>query len=74
MCKLTENSFRDVNIAFANELSLICADRGINVWELISPANRHPRVNILQPGPVSAATVSQLTRGSSWRRTRNRPV
>lgn len=51
MCKLTENSFRDVNIAFANELSLICADNGINVWELISLANRHPRVNILQPGP-----------------------
>lgn len=51
MCKLTENSFRDVNIAFANELSLICADRGISVWELIRLANRHPRVNILQPGP-----------------------
>lgn len=51
MCKLTENSFRDVNIAFANELSLICAENGINVWELISLANRHPRVNILQPGP-----------------------
>ncbi|KGT87801.1 UDP-N-acetyl-D-mannosamine dehydrogenase [Erwinia typographi] len=51
MCKLTENSFRDVNIAFANELSLICADQGINVWQLISLANRHPRVNILQPGP-----------------------
>ena len=51
MCKLTENSFRDVNIAFANELSLICADKGINVWELIALANRHPRVNILQPGP-----------------------
>ena len=51
MCKLTENSFRDVNIAFANELSLICADQGISVWELISLANRHPRVNILQPGP-----------------------
>ncbi|WP_340618010.1 UDP-N-acetyl-D-mannosamine dehydrogenase [Xenorhabdus entomophaga] len=51
MCKLTENSFRDVNIAFANELSLICAEQGINVWELISLANRHPRVNILQPGP-----------------------
>ena len=42
---------RDVNIAFANELSLICADQGINVWELIRLANRHPRVNILQPGP-----------------------
>lgn len=51
MCKLTENSFRDVNIAFANELSVICDDLGINVWELIRLANRHPRVNILQPGP-----------------------
>lgn len=50
MCKLTENSFRDVNIAFANELSMICDKQGINVWELISLANRHPRVNILQPG------------------------
>lgn len=50
MCKLTENSFRDVNIAFANELSIICDRLGINVWELISLANRHPRVNILQPG------------------------
>ncbi|MEK7945093.1 UDP-N-acetyl-D-mannosamine dehydrogenase [Pigmentiphaga sp. YJ18] len=51
MCKLTENSFRDVNIAFANELSIICEELGINVWELIRLANRHPRVNILQPGP-----------------------
>lgn len=50
MSKLTENSFRDVNIAFANELSLICDKLGINVWELIKLANRHPRVNILQPG------------------------
>lgn len=50
MCKLTENSFRDVNIAFANELSLICDKEGINVWNLIKLANRHPRVNILQPG------------------------
>jgi UDP-N-acetyl-D-mannosaminuronic acid dehydrogenase len=50
MCKLTENSFRDVNIAFANELSMICAKLDINVWELIALANRHPRVNILQPG------------------------
>lgn len=50
MCKLTENSFRDVNIAFANELSLICAKDGIDVWNLIQLANRHPRVNILQPG------------------------
>jgi UDP-N-acetyl-D-mannosaminuronic acid dehydrogenase len=51
MCKLTENSFRDVNIAFANELSIICDKLDINVWELIKLANRHPRVNILQPGP-----------------------
>ncbi|EPM0510094.1 UDP-N-acetyl-D-mannosamine dehydrogenase [Pseudomonas putida] len=50
MCKLTENSFRDVNIAFANELSMICGKLEINVWELISLANRHPRVNVLQPG------------------------
>lgn len=51
MCKLTENSFRDVNIAFANELSIICDKQGIDVWELIGLANRHPRVKILQPGP-----------------------
>ena len=51
MAKLTENSFRDVNIAFANELSLIADSLGINVWELIELANHHPRVNILQPGP-----------------------
>lgn len=51
MAKLTENSFRDVNIAFANELSLICDRLDIDVWELIRLANRHPRVNILQPGP-----------------------
>ncbi|MDE1179738.1 UDP-N-acetyl-D-mannosamine dehydrogenase [Paraburkholderia sp.] len=51
MCKLTENSFRDVNIAFANELSVICDRLDINVWELIRLANRHPRVSILQPGP-----------------------
>lgn len=50
MCKLTENSFRDVNIAFANELSMICDKLDINVWDLIRLANRHPRVNILQPG------------------------
>ncbi|MEO3879551.1 UDP-N-acetyl-D-mannosamine dehydrogenase [Rheinheimera fenheensis] len=51
MAKLTENSFRDVNIAFANELSMICDHLKINVWELIKLANRHPRVNILSPGP-----------------------
>jgi UDP-N-acetyl-D-mannosaminuronic acid dehydrogenase len=51
MVKLTENAFRDTNVAFANELSLICARFDINVWEVIDLANRHPRVNILRPGP-----------------------
>src|SRR5690606_28500817 len=51
MAKLAENSFRDVNIAFANELSVICDELGIDVWELVALANRHPRVNILRPGP-----------------------
>ena len=51
LSKLVENSFRDVNIAFANELSIICDKLDINVWELIKLANRHPRVNVLQPGP-----------------------
>ena len=51
MCKLVENSFRDTNIAFANELSIICDKLNIDVWELIRLANKHPRVNILQPGP-----------------------
>ncbi|WP_438863400.1 UDP-N-acetyl-D-mannosamine dehydrogenase [Neptunicella sp.] len=51
MAKLTENSFRDVNIAFANELSIICDKLKVNVWELTALANRHPRVNILSPGP-----------------------
>jgi len=51
LCKLTENAFRDVNIAFANELSAVCEELDINVWELIKLANHHPRVNILQPGP-----------------------
>ncbi|HEY1791829.1 MAG TPA: UDP-N-acetyl-D-mannosamine dehydrogenase [Opitutaceae bacterium] len=51
MAKLTENSYRDVSIAFANELSIICEKLGIDVWELIRLANRHPRVKILQPGP-----------------------
>jgi UDP-N-acetyl-D-mannosaminuronic acid dehydrogenase len=50
MCKLTENSSRDVQIAFANELSMICEKAGVNVWDLIELANKHPRVNILQPG------------------------
>ena len=51
LVKLTENAFRDTNIAFANELSLICDRYGINVWEVIDLANRHPRVNVLRPGP-----------------------
>lgn len=51
MCKLTENSFRDVNIAFANELSILCDEEGIDVWNLIKLTNKHPRVNILQPSP-----------------------
>ncbi len=51
LCKLTENSFRDVNIAFANELSLICEKTGVNVWDVIDLVNKHPRVNVLQPGP-----------------------
>ena len=50
MCKLVENGFRDVNIAFANELSLLCDKNGVNVWDLIKLANHHPRVDILQPG------------------------
>lgn len=50
MCKLTENSFRDVNIAFANELSVLCDNNGVDVWELIKLANHHPRVDILRPG------------------------
>ena len=51
LCKLTENAARDVNIAFANELSLVCDKVGVDVWNLINLANRHPRINILQPGP-----------------------
>lgn len=51
LTKLTENTFRDVNIAFANELALICDNLGINVWELVTLANSHPRVSILAPGP-----------------------
>ena len=51
MAKLTENAFRDVNIAFANEISMICDDININVWELRKLTNRHPRVDMLSPGP-----------------------
>ncbi len=66
MCKLAENSFRDINIAFANELSLICDQQGINVWELIKLANRHPRVDILSPGCGLGGIVLQSTLGSLW--------
>src|SRR5699024_10620343 len=51
MVKLVENTYRDVNLAFANELSIVCDAMAINVWELIALANQHPRVDILQPGP-----------------------
>lgn len=51
MSKLAENAFRDVNLAFANELSMVCDELGLDVWEIIRSANRHPRVNILKPGP-----------------------
>ena len=51
LVKLTENAFRDVNIAFANELSMVCDRLGVSVWDVVRLANRHPRVNVLQPGP-----------------------
>ena len=63
MCKLAENSFRDVNIAYANELSMICEKENIQVWDLIQLANHHPRVNILQPGPGVVDTALLLTHG-----------
>ena len=65
MSKLVENSFRDVNIAFANELSMISDELGIDVWEVIELANRHPRVNILHRVQASVATASPSIRGSS---------
>ena len=61
LCKLTENSSRDSQIAFANELSIICDKADINVWELIKLANKHPRVNILQPGCGVGGIALQLT-------------
>ncbi len=64
MVKLTENAYRDTNIAFANELSLICDRIDVDVWDVIEIANRHPRVKILNPGLVSAAIVSPSIRGS----------
>ncbi|MEY3813001.1 MAG: hypothetical protein RL495_948 [Verrucomicrobiota bacterium] len=79
LAKLTENAYRDVNIAFANELSLICDKLSIDVWELIRLANRHPRVKILQPGPGvgghciagSSSTPLPLSRASSARPARS---
>ena len=62
MVKLVENSYRDVNIAFANELSMIAEQMGVDVWEVIRLANRHPRVNILQPGPGVGGHCSRLIR------------
>ena len=64
MAKLTENSFRDVNIAFANELSMIAERLGIDVFELIELANKHPRVNILQPGPGVEDALRQVLGGA----------
>ena len=72
MCKLTENTFRDVNIAYANELSVICDKMGIDVFELIKLANCHPRVNILTPGVGVGGHSSQLTRGLSTSSSRRR--
>ena len=51
LVKLTENAYRDVNIAFANEVSVLCKALGVNTWEVMDLANRHPRVNLLEPGP-----------------------
>ena len=66
LAKLTENAYRDVNIAFANELSFICDRLKINAWDLIELANLHPRVNILSPVQALAATASRSIPGSSW--------
>ena len=75
MCKLSENTFRDVNIAFANELAKICEEQGINVWELIEICNKHPRVNIHQPGPgVGGHCIAVSWKKSRvWRRSSASP-
>jgi UDP-N-acetyl-D-mannosaminuronic acid dehydrogenase len=73
MAKLTENSYRDTNIAFANELSVICHRLGIDVWELIKLANHHPRVNILRPGPGVGGHCLRSTHGSSSLRRPRKP-
>lgn len=67
MAKLTENSFRDTNIAFANELSILCDKFGIDVWELIKLTNRHPRVNVLQPGAGVGGHCIAVDRSCWWR-------
>lgn len=67
VAKLVENIFRGVNIALANELSLICDQVGVDVWEVIDLANHHPRGNLLRPGPgVGGHYLAARTLGSSW--------
>lgn len=66
MSKVVENTFRDINIAFANELAKICRKSNMDVYEIIRIANKHPRVNILQPGPGVGGTVFPWTRGFWW--------
>ncbi len=87
LVKLSENAFRDVNIAFANELAAVCQELSLNVWEVIELANRHPRVNILQPGPgvgghciaidpyfiINAAPAATLLMGSARKVNSSRP-
>ena len=72
MTKLMENTYRDVNIALANEFAMVAEHAGVNVWEAIHFANQHPRVNILQPGPAWAATALPWIPGLLWRRRRAR--
>ncbi len=74
MAMLTENAFRDVNIAFANELAMVCEDLNIDVWSVIRAANLHPRVNILQRARALAGTASPLIPGSSSTKRPIRPI
>ena len=71
LVKLTENAYRDGNIAFANEISLVCDSLGVDPWELIGLANRHPRVDILQPRPGVGGHCIAVDRGSSSTRRRS---
>ena len=73
MVKLMENTYRDVNIAIANEFARLAERFGVDVWEAISLANRHPRVNILRPGPAWAGTASAWIPGSWWKLRRTSP-